>query len=261
MNKKRITVLSVTAVCVLCIAVLLSFSSYLAAAGNPKPIILPSAPATGPDPADSVGPTAAPSGERGLAPVEIDVSNVQAVIESLERPEAYSASLLLTRSYGAQSGGTTTTQVFRRSDFLRTDVYDGGNTLLRSVLTDGARYFSWTRVSSQQFYEGALGDVTYDELTGVPSYETLLELPRDQLRSAAYVTERDQDCIQVRCAPADTGDEDTYWISMNSGLLTRFERTRGGEPRLVLEMTDYSQEEPDSSLFTLPNGNYLWEQE
>ena len=54
----------------------------------------------------------------------------------------------------------------------------------------------------------------------------------------------------------ETDYEDTYHISITTGLLLRYQREKNGEQRLLLQMTGFDPASPEDSAFTLPSGEF-----
>ncbi len=250
MGKRRMTVLAVVTSFVLLAALLASIYSVWWGDG-PAPIILPEEPATFAPIED--GPSTAPSAsDDAFVRVEITPENVQSVIETLSRPDAYSADLRLTRRY-YDTSTTTLRKIHRRDALLACSFYSASGTLEKSLVTDGDRCYTWL-TENGAVSENALGNASYDSLQNTPTYEDLLALEPSQIHSASYSVVAGEDCITVMTVDPESGYEDTYHIAISSGLLLQFSREKDGQQRLFLEMTGFDLARPEDSAFFLPDG-------
>lgn len=84
------------------------------------------------------------------------------------------------------------------------------------------------------------------------SYESVLHLPVEDIVQADYREEDGIYCIYVATRRDEGGYEDSYWVSVASGLLLKAERRCDGE--LVYRFTSSEPEgaPPEEELFQLP---------
>ena len=145
----------------------------------------------------------------------------------------------------------------------------GSRTRLDAALPDGS--VRHTLVAASE--DGTLAGVWYDEETDwkllrsqdltadlagrMLSYETLREVPAEDIAAADYREENGADCIYVETHPDEAGYRDRYWISMDSGLLTTAERLYHETVvyRFTAGEADVSPQEEE--LFLLPTGETL----
>ncbi len=189
------------------------------------------------------------------ASADISTDNVQQVIASLSRPEAYSASISNTLYWDGDWEEIEATQHVRDGICL-TEYYDASGTVERMEAVDATQYYAWRR-DSTSYYVGAVGSVSADDTGMIPTYETVVEADPDSITEAGLRTVNGESCIYVTVEDADTDYSLTYWVSTVSGLLVQADYTRGSELVRSVAVSDIEQEEPAASLFVLPDGYSL----
>lgn len=108
--------------------------------------------------------------------------------------------------------------------------------------------YAW-RSGAETYYQGAQGDFTTDQGAMLPTYETVIGLPKEQVTGGALVEENGEQLLTV-----DTRDGDrvgVYRISVQTGLLRSASFSEGGKMTRAVEVA-VSAEEPADSLFVLP---------
>ena len=135
--------------------------------------------------------------DTGLNVVEVTPETVQTAIATLHRPEAYRRTITVEQFWSTGSA-TTETAVAVLSGWTRTDrTLSGGQT--RHTITDGQTTYIWYNGETAVF-EAAAGDITADEEQGIPTYETVLELPAKEIAVADYRAISGVNCIYVETA-------------------------------------------------------------
>lgn len=190
-----------------------------------------------------------------LTSADITKQNVQQVVASLARPEVYSASVTNTLYWNGAWKEIHVMQYVR--DGVCLTEYDDadGNAERFEAVKDGS-YFAWQRGNSAQ-YTGSTGTVTSDDLSMIPTYETLVEEDPQEITEAGLRTVGGVSCIYATVADAETGYNLTYWISSVSGLLIQADYTRGSELVRSVVVDEIEQEQPSASLFVMPDGTSL----
>ena len=102
-------------------------------------------------------------------------------------------------------------------------------------------------------------DFTADVAQRMLTYETVRELPVEDIALADYRELDGVYCIYVETSPDEAGYADRYWVSVSSGLLYAAERTCQGELVYRFTTTEPDAETPEESLFRLPDGSALTE--
>ena len=239
----------------LVVVVLLAYGGHRGSGG----IVLAEAPSDGSGVEGS-------SGENHLNVVEISPKTVQPAIRTLSRPASYSRAQLV-ETFWSGGSGQSLSQVY----------VSGGSTRIDTQMADGSVRHMLIRSGEDpedgQTPGGALVGVWYDDetewklLRGGPaaadlaermlSYETVLELPPEDIAAAGYQELGGTYCIYVETAADEAGYVCRYWVSVENGLLYAAERSLDGE--LVYRFTagPADSEPPEAALFLLPDGSSL----
>lgn len=198
----------------------------------------------------------ADTGEDTQSPDNLNVlsitpENVQTAIATLSRPVAYHRTQT-TELFWSEGSAATTIQVAVNGSMMRLDIIPSDGTVCHTLLKgdscavwyDDER--EWIVLRAEQY--------SSDILQRMPTYETVLELPVEQITNAEYCLKNGVYCIFVQTAKDDTGHADKYWISVQSGLLYFAERTHNGELIYRFSAGEPEQGAPAESLFLLPDG-------
>jgi hypothetical protein len=192
---------------------------------KPTDIVLPDE-----TPAAVVSPEpTAPGGQTGI--VEVTKETVQAVVRTLERPEAYSRRLDI-ETFWEDGSYVYTAESWVRSGSVRLTVA-GHDT--KNVLVTEDRVYIW--YDAESVFEGARdpGESLFrsaDAFDMLVTYEDVLDLPKRDITDACYDEYEGEKCIFVNTR--NGGYETEYVVSVTTGLLVHAERTSGG--RLVYRM-------------------------
>lgn len=136
----------------------------------------------------------------------------------------------------------------------RTGRSSGGQT--RHTITDGQTTYIWYNGETAVF-EAAAGDITADEEQGIPTYETVLELPAKEIAVADYRAISGVNCIYVETAENADGYVERYWVGVDTGLLMAAERLVDEEPVYRMAALTVDMTAPTAADFTLPDGRIL----
>lgn len=190
--------------------------------------------------------------EQTIDQIDINASNVQQVIASLKRPEAYSCSIVNTIYY---TGGSSSLSCRRyaRDGLLRTDILDSNKAVQSTLVRDGDTIYAWDRGDSSA-YQGKQGDFSDDAAAMLPTYEDVLAYDIE-IRSASRQDVDYEPCIRVECE--QDGYSCVYYVSASSGLLKTASFYSGDTLTRQVTIQDLHTDAPDKSLFALPNGKSL----
>lgn len=192
--------------------------------------------------------------DAGLTVVEVTPETVQTAIATLHRPEAYRRTITVEQFWSTGSA-TTETAVAVLAGWTRTDrTLSGGQT--RHTITDGQTTYIWYN-SETSVYETAAGDITADEEQGIPTYETVLELPTADIAMADYRAISGVNCIYVETVENADGYIERYWVGVDTGLLMTAERLVDEEPVYRMAALTVDMTAPTAADFTLPDGRIL----
>ena len=148
-----------------------------------------------------------------LTVVEVTPETVQAAIETLHRPEAYSRTVTVEYLWTGGSG-TIELSTAVSAPWTRVDrtLPDGQ---VRHSITDGETTYIWYNGESE-VYTGPAGAISADAEETIPTYEDVLALPQDHIVQADYRVVSD-----VRCIYAETAETHGAMPSGTGSVWTR----------------------------------------
>ena len=188
---------------------------------------------------------------------EITPQNVQQVIEkSLARPVFYYQLFTVTLQEGGRSG-TQQIELWRQGELLEAVITQ--NSTARHLLTDGQTLYIWYNGNEAPAMLTPDETITADELLGLPTYESLLALPKANIRAAELITLPEQDdapCLYVSCL--QDGSTQDYWVRLDNGLLCKQVLYSGDDAVYTAEQRVFTllstSDESLDDLFMLPDG-------
>lgn len=208
-------------------------------------ITLPERPAE----ADSSGDS---SNTEALNVLRITPETVQAAVATLSRPVSYQRSQAVIL-YWEGGKSTTTAQVAVKNGITRIDMSLPDGSVSHNLL-DGDRLAVWYDDDKEWSLLRA-DQISPDALQRMPTYESVLELPTDSIIQAEYCQLAGVYCIYILTAADADGYSESYWISVQSGLLYAAERTLNGNVIYRFSATEPNKVAPDETLFLLPDGS------
>lgn len=248
-NKKNAIIASIAALAV--ISILIALFVISAERSRHDVIVLPDPPA-----ADTPQTPPAQEDPEDIF-AQITTDNVQSILAGLNRPEYYHQTLTLTtyaddavREQHADLWCAGTLMLVRLTDSLEPVNY----------LTDGHKLYIWYADAEDVVSLTLNGETHRDELTGVPTYESLLNAQKSELDDVEFLSLDADDgglqCVFVQCTQG--GVQRCYWVSLDSGLLYRYTALSGGEPFYTVQQTQLEQlmegDEALHGVFRLPDG-------
>ena len=230
-------------------AMVASFGRSLFTLNTPE-VILPDSSAAQDDPSGSVSPS------DQYQQVSVTPRTAPAVVATLARPDSYYRELTV-ETFWAEGSSSTQVQVWADGGWTHSrQIRPSG--VIRHDLTGEDTLYYWYEGSS--LYETAPADERSSDLAQhIPTYETVVELPPEEITAAGYELRGEMPCIFVEVQPAGSPLVYQYWVSMDSGLLVSAETLENGE--LVYRMTAYSPVQtpcPTDAQFQLPDGTALY---
>lgn len=190
-----------------------------------------------------------------LSDTSITTENVQRVVESLSRPEAYTAAVTNTLYWNGTWATITADQYVRDGITLIAYHNTEGIEERYEAERDGL-YYAWRRDGSSQ-YSASAGSIDRDDMSMIPTYETVVELDQDKITDAGMRTVNGEACIFVTVMDEKDSYQLTYWISTVSGLLIQADYTRDGELARSVAVGDIREEIPSATRYVLPDGTTL----
>ena len=225
-----------------------SFGRSLFALHTPE-VVLPDASAAQDDPSGSGSPSEL------YQQVAVSPQTAPGVVATLARPDSYYRELTVETLW---EGGSSATQVQVWTDGGWThsrQVRPSG--VIRHDLTGEDMLYYWYEGSAR--YETAPADERSSDLAQhIPTYETVVDLPPEEITAAGYVLRGELLCIFVEVQPEDSPLVYQYWVSVDSGLLVSAETLEEGT--VVYRMTAYAPVQspcPTDAQFQLPDGTRM----
>lgn len=208
-------------------------------------ITLPERPAD----ADSSGDSSTPE---SLNVLRITPETVQAAVATLSRPASYQRSQAVIL-YWEGGKSTTTAQVAVKNGITRIDMSLPDGSVSHTLLT-ADRLAVW--YDDEKDWSVLRADqISSDALQRMPTYETVLELSTSSIIQAEFCQLAGVYCIYIVTAPDADGYSESYWISVQSGLLYAAERTCNGNVVYRFSATEPDKDAPDEARFLLPDGS------
>ncbi|MCI8438748.1 MAG: hypothetical protein HFF73_04440 [Oscillospiraceae bacterium] len=249
MDKKRMTYFSVGfGILLVVVVALLARSSRREPAG----IVLPDSPID----AEDLGMEHVESQLNVLA---ISPETVKPAIATLSRPVSYSRTQKV-ETFWSGGSGQSISQVSVSGSRTRIDtrMADGSirHMLLASRSAEGPGTAAWTWYDDETDWTALpSGPPTADLAGRMLTYETVRDLPAEEIAAADYRMKDALYCIYVETAPDSGGYTSRYWVSVADGLLYAAEREWGGEVVYRFTASAPDADLPDETLFLLPDGS------
>lgn len=250
-NKQKTALIAALCACIMVATLGLSFvlSSNLFSTGE-SAIILPSEMEGGE--VSTEDDVLAQENKKKIEQVSISPGNVQAVIASLVRPEAYSCAITNTLYWDGGSGSLYCRQ-YARNGAYRMETLDAAGEIVRVQLQYNGHIYAWD-AGSTTYYSGQAGNFTPEEAAMIPTYETICELPVEQIQQAELIERSGQPMIRVVAEQDDRMVE--YVISTATGLLYSAVFSEQGDQTQTLQTSVLSLASSADNLFTLPGMNH-----
>ena len=208
-----------------------------------------------PDSSGTTEPEQTPVSDEDLF-LEVDRENVQAVLDTMARPEAYHQVLTVTNLWDSGSAETTV-ELWRSGSRIRAQRTENGR--VQNLLTDGTTVWIWYDGDTRAKALTPEESVSFDDLTGIPTYETLAAIAPSSILEAGFVTLDQGDglnCLYV--AVSDGAYEDRYWVDVNNRLVCRADTLLDGIQTYQLRQTASQTLSPEDTalqnVFQLPDG-------
>lgn len=186
--------------------------------------------------------------ESKIAQITVDRNNVQAVIASLSRPAAYSCSVTNTL-YWEGGAGTLQCRQYARDGAYRVETLDRDGVITQVQLQYDGKIYAWDAGSST-YYSGQAGSFSPGEAAMLPTYETVCQLPAEQIEQAELTELSGQPMIRVTAV--QDGRTAEYIVSAVTGLLYSASFSQNGTRTQFVQTSVLSLDRPADNLFTLP---------
>ncbi len=187
--------------------------------------------------------------------VEVTLDTVQQVIATLERPDSYARTVNV-ETVGAESvSGASTATVTVDGGWTSTLLTLPDGRVCHSIVGEGKRYVWYD--NQRRWQEYGASENSADLSQRLPTYEDVLAADRENIDQAQYVITDGLPCIYVAVVEPELGYVESYWVSVDSGLLVRSESSKDGQ--VFYRMSGYTVETPAAPglSFSLPDGTVL----
>ncbi len=199
------------------------------------------------DPSPEIG----ESNREQLQTVQIDRTNIQMVIQKLQRPAQYQLTCKTTYFYG-DNHSTLTSRVQANGAVLRIDQLGEGELPVQPTILTKDWVYLWG--SDQQVMRFARQDRDADLYSKAPTYEDLLDLPADAILEGSLTEQDGQLCLYAKSRDPLTGEEEHWYILCENGLLLYAEGRLDDKLTYQTAMSELSLAAPAAEQFLLPDG-------
>ena len=247
MDKGHRNLLAALVAAVMAVALFSAFSINLF--HKTPEVVLPSIPPT----ADATDPDRAEAGD--YQRLDVTPDTVQQVIATLERPDSYSRTVNVEMIEGDQVIGATTAQVTVDGGWTQSQLTLPGGRVYHSIVGEGKRYVWYDKERSYQVYDASSRSADLSQR--LPTYEDVLAVDKERIVEAQYVIADALPCVKVAVEEPELGYVESYWVSVDTGLLVRSESSK--DDQIFYRMSGYTVETPAAPglAFTLPDGTVL----
>lgn len=183
--------------------------------------------------------------------VTVDVSNIQAVIASLARPDAYQSRSELTYFY-RDTQSVTGCQLWKRDSWVRTSQFLEDGSAGQQALIGPAEVYLWS--GEEPYVRFPVQENDVDLYGFMPTYEDLLRLDAKDLLAGEVRDVDGRMCLYAVSRDPLTGEEEQWYVLVENGLLLYAEGALEGVPTYAFHLTELQLEQPDENLFLLPDG-------
>jgi hypothetical protein len=188
-------------------------------------------------------------------PLTVDARNVQRLLSTVKRPEAYRQTFALT-SYWPGGEETVTHDWARRGGMTRVEMQRPGHPAQNLIITEGLVYV-WTGDTIAPHIVSP-GDTDAEALSGIPTWEDIAAFPPESIVFAEYIflpAERER-CLRVKTQESVYHGE--YILSLETGLLLLASFTDAeGNPAYKVAAGPPVHGDPGDESFTLPDGRLV----
>lgn len=189
---------------------------------------------------------------RKINEVTVNADNVQAVIATLSRPQAYGYTA--EKTYYYPSGSALSLSLVRVSgDRGRVDVFDTTGTVYKQLVCTSAKVYIWGK-GELSYYTADRAAFSLEDEAGVPTYESILAISADDIIDAGVREHNGRLCVYLTSSYELGRYTREWYVDIDSGLMYSCDTREGGELVCSVICRDMTIGEQDGGLFVLPNG-------
>ena len=187
--------------------------------------------------------------------LDVTPDTVQQVIATLERPESYSRTVNVEMIDNDRVIGATTALVTVDGGWTSSQLTLPGGRVYHCIVGEGKRYVWYGQEGNYQVYDASSRSA--DLAQRLPTYEDVLAADKERIVEAQYVIADALPCVKVSVEEPELGYVESYWVSVDTGLLVRSESSK--DDQVFYRMSGYTVETPapPGTAFTLPDGTVL----
>lgn len=182
--------------------------------------------------------------------VHIDRTNIQAVLQSLSRPE-YCSLESETVYYYREASATLISRMWQKDGCLRIAQQETDGTDRQLLLTESWVYL-WSGEETPARFSRQEGDEAL--YRRAPSYAELLALPAEAILEGGTVQREEGLCLYARSLDSLTGETEDWYVLAENGLLLEAQGTLDDRLTYRYRLTMLYQEQPEDTVFLLPDG-------
>ncbi len=196
-----------------------------------------------------------PDGAGTYQRVEVTPETVQQVVATLERPESYARTITAEILGSGGEFGVTQAAVTVDGGWTQTALTLPDRRVQHSLIGGGRRYVWYGSERTWREYDAT--DRSADLSQRLPTYEDVLAADKADIVRAEYALSEQLPCIYVAVLEPATGYVESYWVSVDTGLLVHAESSKDGQ--VFYRMSGYTVETPATpgQSFSLPDGTVM----
>lgn len=245
--KKRSTVALIAAMFVVAVGVFISF--FLSSSQNDSyQITLPGQGSAEIDTSHEIG-----SNNRDqLQTITVDAGNIQSVVASLQRPDAYHCELSMVYYY-RDLQTTLKSELWKSPKATRVTQFTAQGEPEQQVLLTNEWVYLWGTETTYSRYARQQNDA--DLYSRIPSYEDLIQMDPSRILSGELCEVDGALCLYAKSQDTLTGEIEEWYILVENGLLLQASGSLEGKRTYTCSMTSLELVSPEQAMFLLPDGN------
>lgn len=196
--------------------------------------------------------------------ISVDRDNVQQILAAMKLPEAYHQTIEVSWSWENGSGAKTVelwcSGARRYAEIREADA-------AKYLLTNGTDAWVWYERDAEALSVQLDDMLTFDDLLGIPTYESISRLEVGEIQEAGFVTLEDMDdtnCLYISVTEGESGYQDRFWVNTGTQLLCKADSLHRGTQVYRLQQSALEiltvEDATFDGRFRLPNGEEITEE-
>ena len=183
--------------------------------------------------------------------ISVDTTNIQSVIASLERPQSYQCHSELTYFY-RDTQSTVHNQLWKQDGLARVSQLAADGTAGEQALITQTYVYLWR--GDEAYVRFPVQEHDDDLYSLAPTYEDILQLDAAHILVGEVREVDGQMCLYVESRDPLTGEQETWYVLVENGLLLYADGSLEGVPTYTFHLTELRLEASEESVFLLPDG-------